>query len=82
MTGLTPGNVAGLSANNFGVSTPSGYTPVAVAVYSSGHSAGAIYQISAIATGSGRMMSVRNIGSANIDLDASISILYVKTAAI
>lgn len=82
VTGIAPGNSAGLNANNFGVSTPTGYTPVAAIGFSSGGASGAIDQINAAATGTARMMSIVNTSAKTHDYSASITILYVKTEMI
>lgn len=74
--------MAGLSANNFSVSTPSGYTPIGVATFSAGIAGAYVYQINAQATGTARMMSLMNIKSASITATPSIAILYAKSAVV
>ena len=69
----------GLSANDFSVSAPSGYMPVAVVGYSSGIANCACYSVNANATGTQRMMSIINLAASAVTIEPSIVILYAKS---
>lgn len=76
---IAAGSSHGFSANDFSVSAPPGYTPVALAYFSTGLETCLCYSVNARATGTGRMMSVKNVGNSSATVTPAISILYVKS---
>lgn len=79
---LSNGSTTYITATNLGVSTPSGYTPVAVCTFNAGSNNCTVTAVWPTATGSGNMMRIRNLktGSGSETNTAAISILYLKTA--
>lgn len=79
----TPYNVyantfADITANDFGASTPSGYTPVAVSLFNPGNDKCWVSAINVHATGTTPMMTVHNPTGNNLTNHAYISILYLQ----
>lgn len=72
-------NFKDITASNFGVSTPSGYTPVAVCMFNPGSDKCWVSAIKADATGSTSMMTVHNPTGSNLTNTAYIKILYLQT---
>lgn len=72
----------GIKANEFGVSTPTGYTPIAVSVFNSGNSYVVVASINIGATGSSTMMTVHNTSASTLTPSATLNILYVRTSSI
>ena len=70
-----------ITANDFGASTPSGYTPVAVSLFNPGNDKCWTAAIRADATGTTPMMTVHNPTSGNLTNHAYISILYLQTGS-
>lgn len=68
-----------ISASEFNVSVPSGYTPVAITAYSQDKNTLSVRALSAIASGGQGMMWFSNTTATAITVNASITILYVKT---
>lgn len=67
-----------ISGSEFGVSTPTGYTPIAIVSFSQDNPKCTIRGISADAVGGGGMVWLNNNGTAN-SVNATIKILYAKT---
>ena len=72
-------NFKDITGSNFGVSTPSGYTPVAVCLYNPGSDKCWVSAINVKATGNTPLMTVHNPTSSNLTNTAYISILYLQT---
>jgi hypothetical protein len=70
-----------ISATDLGISTPSGYTPVAATYFSGGNKNVIPRFINAEATGSSAAMILRNITSSatSTGLVATLKILYIYT---
>ena len=69
-----------LTASNFNVSTPTGYTPFAVVKFDTATTSVCVCEMDATATGSEYMMRLRNPTSSNItNSTATIKIAYVQT---
>ena len=66
------------SANDFGASTPSGYTPVAFTKISTSKEV-SVYMFAAQSEGTYGMLSVSNLTSAAVTVSAYIAILYLQT---
>ena len=80
-TNLAAGSNLAITANDFGASTPSGYTPVGLAYYQTGNGNVYAYQINATTTGTGNMMRIHNnASSSSVSATATITILYMRTA--
>ena len=72
-----------LTGDDFGVSTPSGYTPLTLRNYSTGNRQVVAIQTNAAQTGSGIIMRLQNMSNSAItDLTASIGIVYIKSGYI
>ena len=69
-----------LSANNFGVTTPTGYLPVAIRTAQSGVLNCVIRSFNVSATGTNTIMSLYNNGSSTASGTATLSILFAKGA--
>lgn len=67
-----------LTANDLDMSTPSGYTPIAVVVIGSGNSNVAIRYVNATATGTSNALGFRSVSTASLTASATLQILYVK----
>lgn len=83
MPSIAAGGTLGITANNFGVSTPSGYTPIGVQRYTTGSPQLFAADLSTLATGSNNMMCIKNTGSSATGanaLTARIYIVYARTA--
>ena len=68
-----------ITANDFGMSTPSGYSVVAVRTWDASNSTMNVYRIIPNATGSGNVISMRNTTNSQQTGTFSIVVLYVKT---
>ena len=68
-----------LKASDFGVSTPSGYTPVAIAYINTDNSNVYPYYLDALATGNSTMVALRNTTGSQITNTCAIRILYLQT---
>lgn len=72
-----------LTGDDFGVSTPSGYTPFAIKRFTSGsvHLYAAL--VRSDGTGTSTLMNIKNVsGSTQTDKTAGIGILYIKTGIV
>lgn len=69
-----------LSANDFDVSAPTGYTPVGIVQFTSGNGDVYVRAVNAAATGTSGMLYLKNISSSSISVTAYMQILYVKTS--
>ena len=78
---LDPGSSADIKASDLNVSTPSGYTPVAVVKFDTGTKHCHVFAINGKATGSSTIMQVKNTSSSIRTLDPAISILYLQTGS-
>lgn len=67
-----------ISGSEFGVSTPTGYTPVTFVSFSQDNPGCTIRGLSADAVGASGVMWLNNNGNSNT-VNANIKILYVKT---
>lgn len=76
---ITP-SVVYITASEFGASTPTGYTPIAVADYSQNLGVIHVRAVGATASGGQGMMWFGNPNGQTVTVDATVSILYVKTA--
>lgn len=72
------GQYAALSANNFGVSTPSGYTPIGIQRIAAGNGNMLIRAYNAKATGDSAVINLYNNSSSTVSATATIDIVYVK----
>lgn len=78
---LAAGGHLDISANNFGFSTPSGYTPVAVLRANSGNSTYvSMVGFNGKATTTGTAMTLHNTSSSSRSGTANITILYLQTS--
>lgn len=74
------GNGAGsITANDFEVSTPSGYSVIGVVDFATQSTSVDIRGVYGRATGSSTMMSLRNVTSTSVTATAYITILYAKS---
>lgn len=73
------GGSSNITANNFGISTPSGYTPIAMAAVQSSNSHVVIRYFNAMAVGSNTMVAVRNVSTAAASSTITVTVLYAKT---
>lgn len=70
-----------ISANNFGFSTPEGYTPVAFLRYDTGYWDVALTEFNVKATGNTHALRIFNLGSGNINRGVVyVDVLYVKSS--
>ncbi len=67
-----------LTANDFNVSTPSGYIPIGISNFSSQNVNVVIRGVYGQSTGTSVLMSIRNISSSSVTATAYITILYAK----
>lgn len=67
-----------ISASDMGVSTPSGYKPIALTKFSSGNGNVCTRFADIEATGSSACLALRNVSTSAISATAWIGILYVK----
>lgn len=72
---------AGTGNYTFGASTPSGYTPVSAVLADSGNLTCMISAIRGNASGNGTMLRIRNVGTSAATGTATITIVYMRTAA-
>lgn len=68
-----------LTADDFGATAPTGYTPIAITDFATQSVNIAIRGVYAKATGTGTMMSMRNITSSSVTATAYITIMYTKS---
>lgn len=76
---ITPSAVY-ITASEFGASTPTGYTPIAIVDFSQNLGVIHVRAISVTASGGQGMMWFGNPNGKTVTVDATVSILYVKTA--
>ena len=69
------------TATALNMSTPSGYTPVAVSAFSS-DSNSPVYAVSSLATGAQGAVWVRNITSTTRTFDVSLDVLYAPSSIV
>lgn len=78
-----PGNIGvALTANDFGVSTVTDYTPIAASVFSTSSPQVIPRSVSVVATGTQNMMIVRNTSSTEVTGTANIRIVYIRNSVI
>ncbi len=70
-----------ITANDFGVSTPSGYTPVAITMFNPGNDKCWAAAMKADATGTTPMMTVHNPTNGSFTNHAYIAVLYLQTGS-
>ena len=70
-----------ITANNFGASTPSGYTPVAITMFNPGNDKCWVAAMKADATGTTPMMTVHNPTNGSFTNHAYIAVLYLQTGS-
>ena len=70
-----------ITANDFGVSTPSGYTPVAITMFNPGNDKCWVASMKADATGTTPMMTVHNPTNGSFTNHAYIAVLYLQTGS-
>lgn len=72
--------VVNITANDMGVSTPSGYTPIGIMVMSTG--SGYCYYVTCNAgrTGNSTIAQIKNYSANEVSSQAQLDILYIKTA--
>ena len=75
---LTAGSALTISSTDFGLSTPTGYSPIAMARATSGHNAVCVRSFYGDAS-SGAVLILRNVGTQDASATATIRIIYVKT---
>lgn len=68
-----------LMADDFGVSTPSGYTPIGAIQFTSGNGDIYVRAINAAATGQNGMLYLKNTRNSEITVTAYMQILYAKS---
>ena len=68
-----------LNANDFGMSTPSGYRPVAITRFSSGNANVYVRGVTITATGTDGVLYMNNTTSSSVSATAYIQILYAQT---
>ena len=80
---LAANTTLNITANDFGISAPSGYTAVAVRYFSSGSGSVMVRTASAGSTGTNTAMSVRNVtGTAVSDAIAYLTVLYMRSDSV
>ena len=70
---------ASITADDFGVTTPVGYTPIGISDFASQNVNVPVRGIYGRATGTSTMMALRNIVSTSVTATAYITILYIKS---
>lgn len=68
-----------LTADDFSVTTPTGYKPIAITQAGTGNGNVCLRYLNAEATGSSNIIGYRNISSSSISNTASVHILYTRT---
>ena len=77
---LNANTSANYTATNFGVSTPSGYTPVAILSFTSGSGDCQVCAIYGQSTGSSGFMTIKNTSSSKVSSKtATVKMLYFKS---
>lgn len=71
-----------LAANAFGISTPTGYAPVAIAQFTSGNTRVYVRAVNCTSTGTTGVLYMQNTTTESITSTAGVTILYVKTSLI
>lgn len=69
-----------ITANDMSISTPSGYTPIGVLVFTASNANVNVVTVNVTRTGSGTVMQLRNPTSTAQSGTAQLDILYIKTA--
>ena len=67
-----------LTANDFSISTPTGYTPIAVVQFGSGNGNVNVRYMNAQASGTNNAMGLRSVNSSSVSASASMAILYMR----
>ncbi len=75
------GNTVWLTYNNFGISAPSGYTPIALARATTGSNVVLLQAFYGNAA-SGSILICRNISNASVTATAAVSVIYVRSGVI
>lgn len=75
---VAAGSGKALTGTNFGVSTPSGYTPVAIAYFNTSDSNVHCFYLDARATGGSTVAYIRNNAGSSITNTMAIAILYLQ----
>ena len=74
------GNASGsITANDFNVVTPSGYSVIAIVDFATQSTSVDVRGVYARATGNNTMMGLRNLSSTSVTATAYITILYAKS---
>lgn len=81
-SGLAAGKFLEITGNNFGVSTPSGYTAIGFLWFTSGSTSTSICAIRPSNTGTYSVAVIRNEGTATVSATARIDIVYALTTCI
>ena len=76
------GSTVNLSAQDFNVTTPSGYTPIALTKIATGNANIVVRSYNAAATGASYIVNFWSDNIAANNLTASITVLYVRTGLI
>lgn len=77
---VSSGGTLQIKADDFNISTPSGYIPICVSRVTSGSSHVAITNLYVLATGTGTIMTIREVsGTDASDITARLEIVYVKS---
>ena len=69
-----------LSANDFDISTPSGYTAFALVFFTSGNNSVMLRMVTAAAAGTSNAVVLRNFGNSEQTAVAQIRIAYIKSS--
>lgn len=76
----TGGNASiSITADDFGATTPSGYSPIGITDFASQSVNVVVRGIYGKASGTNTMMSLRNLSSSSVTATAYITILYIKS---
>lgn len=67
-----------ISADDFGMSTPSGYSVVAILKMGTGNSNTVPRYIDGSATGTSTAMGIRNLSSSSVTATARMTVLYLR----
>lgn len=73
-------SVVTITANDMGVSTPTGYTPVGLMVISTGSGNCFCFTCNAGRTGNSTIMQIKNTSANAVSATAQLDILYIKSA--
>lgn len=81
-TNLAAGAYLNVTATMFGMSTPSGYTPIGYFYAGTGSTNCCLVTINAKASGSGTAVGIRNVSSGAVSSTVGFNVLYARTALI